>query len=146
MSADFAMNSKSESQPESKGFTLRQICEILEGTIITGEERADQKVTAACGSDLMSDVLAFAKPASVLLTGLTNPQVVRTAEMLDIKGVVFVRDKTPEEKTIQMAQANGLVLILSPYPLYESCGRLFKAGLNGAHVSRKSPGRHLAKT
>ncbi len=139
------MNVGAEKKPDSQGFTLRKICEILEGKIITGEDRADQVVTAACGSDLMSDVLAFAKPASVLLTGLTNPQVVRTAEMLDIKGVIFVRDKTPEEQTVKMAEANGLVLILSPYPLYESCGRLFKAGLNGAHAHRKSPGRHLVK-
>lgn len=80
---------------------------------------------------MMSDVLAFTRPGSVLLTGLTNPQVVRTAEMLDLKGIVFVRDKRPDEKTVEMARSLNLVLILTPYPLYESCGRLYAAGLGG---------------
>ncbi len=112
-------------------FTLQQVCDILNGEIICGEQSADQRVASACGCDLMSDVLAFTKPGSVLLTGLTNSQVIRTAEMLDLKGIVFVRSKKPDEKTIKMAEALQLVLILSPYPLYESCGKLYVAGLGG---------------
>lgn len=113
------------------GLTLRRICEVLEGRIICCEDRADQQVTNACGCDLMSDVLAFTHSGSVLLTGLMNLQVIRTAEMLDLKAVVFVRDKVPEDSMIEMAKSLGLVIILSPYPLYESCGRLYKAGLLG---------------
>jgi len=116
--------------------TLRQISEILNGEIICGERFADRTVGSACGCDLMSDVLAFTRPGSVLLTGLTNAQVVRTAEMLDLKGVVFVRNKRPDERTIKMAEALELVLILSPQPLYESCGRLYAAGLAGCQDTR----------
>lgn len=112
-------------------FTLRQVCDLLNGEIICSEHLADQSVGSACGCDLMSDVLAFTRPGSVLLTGLTNSQVIRTAEMLDLKAIVFVRSKKPDERTIQMAEALQLVLILSPHPLYESCGRLYTAGLSG---------------
>lgn len=119
------------SKNTNHGVTLRRICEILDGHFVCGEERADQIISNACGCDLMSDVLAFTRPGSVLLTGLTNSQVVRTAEMLDLKGVVFVRDKHPDEHTLQMAKSIHLVVILSPYPLYESCGRLYAAGIPG---------------
>lgn len=114
-------------------FTLRQISEMLNGSIICGQQRAEETVSSACGCDLMSDVLAFTRSGSVLLTGLTNSQVIRTAEMLDLKGIVFVRDKKPDEHALRMAEALGLVLILSPHPLYESCGRLYNAGLAGCH-------------
>ncbi|MCE5314539.1 MAG: hypothetical protein ABFD49_11440 [Armatimonadota bacterium] len=120
-------------------FTLRRISDMLDGQIICRPDRADDEVFSACGCDLMSDVLAFTRAGSVLLTGLTNPQVVRTAEMLDLKGIVFVRDKRPDEHTMRMAEALGLVLILSPHPLYESCGRLYKAGLAGCR-EQSQPG------
>lgn len=115
------------------GLTLRRICQLLDGQVVCGEARIDDQVHSACGCDLMSDVLAFTRPGSVLLTGLGNSQVVRTAEMLDLKAVVFVRGKQPDEKTVQMAESLGLVLILSPYPLYESCGKLYAAGLAGCN-------------
>jgi hypothetical protein len=123
------MNSKSSEA--GGGLTLRRVREILDGEIICGEQFADRTVGSACGCDLMSDVLAFTRPGSVLLTGLTNSQVIRTAEMLDLKGVVFVRSKKPDERTVKMAEALQLVLILSPHPLYESCGRLYMSGLAG---------------
>lgn len=121
----------SEISSTACGMTLKRVCEILDGEIVCREELADAKVASACGCDLMSDVLAFTRPGSVLLTGLTNAQVIRTAEMLDLKAVVFVRSKRPDERTIKMAESLQLVLILSPYPLYESCGRLYAAGLGG---------------
>ena len=113
------------------GLTLRRVCELLDGEIICRKELADRRVASACGCDLMSDVLAFTRPGSVLLTGLTNSQVIRTAEMLDLKAIVFVRSKRPDERTIKMAESLQLVIILSPHPLYESCGRLYTAGLGG---------------
>lgn len=120
-----------ETDNSEGGLTLQQIRELLGGTVVCCEDRTDQVVTSACGCDLMSDVLAFTRSGSVLLTGLTNPQVVRTAEMLDLKAIVFVRNKRPDENTIHLARSLNLVLILSPYPLYESCGKLYAAGLSG---------------
>ncbi len=112
--------------------TLKDVCNILEGEFLCGEENASETVVStACGCDLMSDVLAFTAPGSVLLTGLTNTQVVRTAEMLDLKGIVFVRNKRPDQVTVKMAEANNMAIILSPIPLYESCGKLYGAGLDG---------------
>jgi len=122
---------KSDMDDSNVELSLREICELLDGNIVCCDEYADQSVRSACGCDLMSDVLAFTRPGSVLLTGLTNSQVVRTAEMLDLKAIVFVRSKRPDDNTVQMAKALNLVLILSPHPLYESCGRLYGAGLPG---------------
>ncbi len=125
------MNESLSNPKCGEGLTLGAVCNLLDGRIVCGEDKAERLVLSACGCDLMSDVLAFTRPGSVLLTGLTNPQVVRTAEMLDLKGIVFVRDKRPDEKTVEMARSLNLVLILTPYPLYESCGRLYAAGLGG---------------
>jgi hypothetical protein len=127
------MNAEMDKNESGVEITLAEICKLLDGTLVCGESRSEETAGSACGSDLMSDVLALTKPGSVLLTGLTNPQVVRTAEMLDLKAIVFVRNKQPDEKTVRMAQSIDLVLILSPYPLYESCGRLYKAGLAGCY-------------
>jgi predicted transcriptional regulator len=113
------------------GIELSRVCQILDGEVICGAEALDQVIESACGCDLMSDVLAFTRPGSILLTGLTNAQVVRTAEMLDLKAIVFVRSKRPDDATIELAKSVGMVLICSPYPLYESCGRLYMAGLCG---------------
>ena len=128
------MEDRLQTVESNNGFTLQRVCELLDGKIVCGEEGADQKVSSACGCDLMSDVLAFTRPGSVLLTGLTNSQVVRTAEMLDLKAVVFVRSKRPDENTISMAKSLQLVIICSPHPLYESCGRLYAAGLAGCQM------------
>ncbi len=83
----------------------------------------------ACGADLMSDVLAFTHAGTLLLTGLTNPQVVRTAEMAGILAIVFVRGKLPPAETIALAQEKGIPLLASKYTMYESCGRLYQRGL-----------------
>lgn len=116
--------------PDNK-LTIQQVCKLLDGTILCGEQNISKLVSSACGCDLMSDALAYTKPGSVLLTGLTNSQVVRTAEMLDLKVIVFVRSKRPEEQTVNMAKSMGLTLILSPLSLYDSCGLLYNAGLPG---------------
>jgi len=83
----------------------------------------------ACGADLMSDVLAFTHAGTLLLTGLTNPQVVRTAEMAGIEAIVFVRGKYPPPETIALAEQENIALLASRYTMYESCGRLYEAGL-----------------
>ncbi len=83
----------------------------------------------ACGADLMSDVLAFTHDGTLLLTGLTNPQVVRTAEMAGIRAIVFVRGKLPPPETVTLAESKGIPLLATRYTLYEACGRLYMQGL-----------------
>ena len=108
---------------------LRDLVEILGADVLVGTDLLQRDVEMACGSDLMSDVLAFVKPGSLLLTGLTNPQVVRTAEMADLAAICFVRGKIPEEQTVQMAQARGIPMLTTPLSMFEACGRLHNAGL-----------------
>ena len=97
--------------------TVRDIQEILGARVLCGEEWLDKEVHTACGSDMMSDVLAFVKDQAVLLTGLCNPQVIRTAEMMDIVCIVFVRSKKPDDNMIvnslkqsQTAKSKGLLI------------------------------------
>ena len=111
--------------------TLEEVKEILEAEVITGPSSSKMEVEMACGCDLMSDVLAFIKAEALLLTGLTNPQVIRTAEMADIVAICFVRGKKPNGETIKLAQSKGIPLMITKLPLFESCGRLYKRGLPG---------------
>jgi predicted transcriptional regulator len=110
---------------------LKDIERILGAEVIAGAGLLETNVEMACGSDLMSDVLSFVKPESLLLTGLTNPQVVRTAEMADLTAICFVRGKKPDRETIRMAEARDIPLLTTPLPMFESCGRLWKQGLRG---------------
>ncbi|MCL2285311.1 MAG: DRTGG domain-containing protein [Firmicutes bacterium] len=108
---------------------LWEVRDILNAKILSGEEHLEREVQAACGSDLMSDVLAFVKNQSVLLTGLLNPQVVRTAEMMDMCCIVIVRGKTPDENVVNLAKDREIVLMTTKYPMYSACGRLYSRGL-----------------
>ena len=110
---------------------LSEVREILKADILTGEENLDREVTSACGSDFMSDVLAFVKNQALLLTGLVNPQVVRTADMMDMKCICFVRGKMPDESVLELARERDIVIMCSPMRLYDACGRLYTAGLRG---------------
>lgn len=110
---------------------LRDLVEVLDAEVIVGEERLELEVEKAFASDLMSDVLAYATEGSLLLTGLTNAQVVRTAEMLDMAAVVFVRGKRPQEEAIELARSKGIPLLSTPYILFETCGRLYNCGIVG---------------
>lgn len=110
---------------------LHRIIEILDGQLVCGSELLNIEIKSAFGSDLMSDVLAFVKQNCVLLTGLTHPQVIRTAEMLDVKAVVLVRGKRPGSLLIQMAQESNIALITTNYTLYTACGKLYINGLSG---------------
>ena len=110
---------------------LSEIKEILEAEVLAGEEMMNTEVDSAFGSDLMSDVLAFVDDRVLLLTGLVNPQVVRTAEMMDISAIVFVRGKKPDENVAALANAKDIVLLSTEHTMYVACGRLYKAGLTG---------------
>ncbi|MFQ5867360.1 MAG: DRTGG domain-containing protein [bacterium] len=110
---------------------LKEIKKILEAEVIVGGDYLDKEIKMACGSDLMSDVLAFIKSNSLLLTGLTNPQVIRTAEMSEVVAICFVRGKKPQNDTIKLAREKEMPLLATKFSMYESCGRLYKRGLPG---------------
>ena len=111
--------------------TVNDIKEILQAEIICRDDLMDTEVHTACGSDMMSDVLAFVKEQAVLLTGLVNPQVVRTAEMMDMQCIVFVRGKQPDEGIVQLAKDRDIVLMTTKQPMFASCGMLYEKGLRG---------------
>ena len=115
---------------------ISQMQELLEARVLCCEENTNRHVYSACGCDLMSDVLAFVKDQAVLLTGLVNPQVIRTAEMMDMICVVFVRSKVPTQEMIDLAKESGIVLMVSDKRLYEACGLLYQNGLVGNKVKK----------
>ncbi len=110
---------------------INTIKELLEADVICCEEELEQHVYSACGSDMMSDVLAYVKDQAVLMTGLVNSQVIRTAEMMDMKCIVFVRSKLPTAEMIELARESGIVLLATSKRLYEACGILYSNGLVG---------------
>lgn len=111
--------------------TVKEVSQILDAKVIWGEEYMHNEVRKACGSDMMSDVLAFVKEQSVLLTGLCNLQVVRTAEMMDIVCIVFVRGKVPDESIINLAKGRDIVLLSTAHHMFSACGLLYANGLRG---------------
>ncbi len=108
---------------------LSEIRSLLEAEVKTVPYGDDIEIKSACGSDLMSDVLAFVKEQGILLTGLVNPQVVRTAEMMDIRVIVFVRGKEPDEAMIKLADSKGIVLLTTRKAMFVACGILYSNGL-----------------
>lgn len=110
---------------------LSEVKELLKAEVLCCQERLSKEVDEACGCDLMSDVLAFAKAHTLLLTGLINLQVIRTAEMLDIKSIIFVRGKAPTPDMIAYATERNMLLLSTELPLYTACGKLYEAGLQG---------------
>ena len=111
---------------------VRDIIDILKAQVLV-EGDLDEEVKMACGSDMMSDVLAFVKDQSVLLTGLMNPQVVRTAEMMDMHCVIFVRGKghTVSQEIIKLAEMKDITILATPYRMFTACGLLYSSGLRG---------------
>jgi len=113
---------------------ISTIRELLSAEVLTGADRLEEHVYSACGSDMMSDVLAYVKDQAVLLTGLVNTQVVRTAEMMDMRCIVFVRSKQPTPEIVELAEESGIVLLATPKRMYEACGILYSNGLVGNKV------------
>ena len=111
--------------------TIADIKRILNAELVCGQSHLNTEVHNACGSDMMSDVLAFVKDQSVLLTGLVNPQVVRTADMMDMVCIAFVRGKEPSPEMIELAEDRGIVLMKSPLRMFSACGLLYENGLKG---------------
>lgn len=108
---------------------LAEIKKLLNAEVLTRQGSLDQEVCSACGSDMMSDVLAFVKDQGVLLTGLVNSQTVRTAEMMDMRCVIFVRGKAPGDEIVKLADGCGIVVMTTRYRMYEACGILYTGGL-----------------
>lgn len=110
---------------------LFEIRDILNATVLCGEEYLDREVRSACASDFMSDVLAYVKDQALLLTGMVNPQVVRTAEMMDMKCIIFVRGKMPGEDILELAREREIVVMRSEMRMFIACGLLYSRGLAG---------------
>ena len=107
--------------------------ELLDAEVLCGEENLGKHVYSACGSDMMSDVLAFAKDQAVMVSGLVNPQVVRTAVMMDMVCIVLVRGKKATEQMLELAVDSDLVILSTPKTMFETCGLLYENGLRGGH-------------
>ena len=110
---------------------ISEIRDLLEADVLCCGVLADKEVYSACGSDMMSDVLAYVKDQAVLLTGLVNSQVIRTAEMMDMICIVFVRSKAPTEEMLALARESGIVILATGMRMYEACGKLYANGLRG---------------
>lgn len=114
--------------------TIRDMVEVLHAKVLCGTENLDRPAVTACCSDLMSDVLAFVNEKTVLITGLTNPHVVRTADMLDLKCLVFARGKIPTDEMLEQAREQGLVVMTTRVTAFTACGLLYEAGLRGVPI------------
>ena len=108
---------------------LYEVKDILQADLICGSTLMGQDIVTACGADLMSDVLAFTKYGALLLTGLTNAQVVRTADVGGLTAIIFVRGKNPPSEVIMMADDLGIPLLTTNFTLYEACGILYQNGI-----------------
>ena len=112
---------------------LGKLVKLLDGEVIWGTKLISKaEVTGCFAADLMSDVLAFAKPGVLLLTGLTSVQSVHTADVADLRGIVFVSDKRPPEAVVELARKKEIPLIRTRHGLFEACGIIFKAGARAA--------------
>lgn len=108
---------------------LKKVQELLDARVLACGDKLDREIKSACGSDLMSDVLAFSKEKVVMLTGLVNPQVIRTAEMMDIGAVMFVRGKEPTDEVIRLAEEKNIVTMATEKTMFIACGILYSEGL-----------------
>ena len=110
---------------------LKEIVDVLDANVLSAKSNLDLDIDCACGSDMMSEVLAFSKYNAVLLTGLINNHVLRTAEMLDIEAIIYVRGKVPSDEIIEMSEEMGITLITTEMTMFSACGILYTHGIKG---------------
>ncbi len=111
---------------------LREIRDLLDAELITGDANLDREIKYANAADLISDVLAYsAGPGALLITGIVHPQVIYAANTIDLGGILFVRGKRPNEATLRLAIENQVPLLTTRYIMFETCGRLYQLGLRG---------------
>lgn len=113
---------------------INEIVELINGELLTDNKDYKKDIAGAMGADLMSDVLASILPEAVLLTGLCNPQVVRTAQIADIRAIIFVRGKYPDRETIRIANDENIPLITTTYGMFEACGILHESKLPSLEI------------
>lgn len=113
---------------------LGEIKQVLEADVITGDDRLEIDFKEVCSADLMSDVLAFATPGTLLLTGLTNVQSVITSHVAEVGAIVYVRGKRPDQDAVKLAKQKNLPLLCSPLSMFEACGRLYACGLRSGSI------------
>ena len=117
---------------------ISEIMDTLNAEMLTTGSALDREVHTACGSDMMSDVLAYVKDQAVLITGLTNPQVVRTSSMMDMACIVFVRGKKPDNMVLALAQDMDITVLATPHTMFTACGLLYEKGLRGGRQTAPS--------
>lgn len=115
---------------------MSEIAQMLNAEVLSGQDLLDIDIDTACGSDLMSDVMAYVTENVVLLTGLINLQTIRTAEMMDIKAIIFVRGKAPIDSMIELAKEKNIVLMSTKFSMFVSCGKLYNAGLKSGYANQ----------
>ena len=120
---------------------LGEIQKILQAEALTENIDFGMEIRMVKASDLMSDVLSSCSSGALLITGLTNSQAVRTVEVADLCGIVFVRGKRPSEETIRLARDRGIPLLATKFPMYETCGVLYSHGLAGIKEQKITDGR-----
>src|SRR5512140_721492 len=108
---------------------VKELIQLIDGTLLNPSADLAREIKGGCGADLMSDVLASIQPEAVLVTGLCNPQVIRTSQMADVAAIILVRGKKPQPETLALATEEGIPFIFTPYGMYEVCGLLHRAGL-----------------
>lgn len=118
---------------------VNELIQLINGKLYNPSANLTREIKGGCGADLMSDVLASIQPEAVLLTGLCNPQVIRTAQMADVAAIILVRGKVPPQETVDLAVEEQIALISSPYGMFELCGRLYQAGLKSLERPMTDP-------
>jgi predicted transcriptional regulator len=113
---------------------LITILEALEAEVLTENTDLEKEISCAFGSDLISDILMCTKEPTLLLTGLTNPQIIRLSDMIDLLGILFVRGKRPPKEIIDMANERELPLLLTAFTLYKTSGILYNLGLRSCKI------------
>ncbi len=110
---------------------VKELVKILDGEVISGEDKLDEDVKSIGAGDMMSEILAFAKPGMMILSAQSSPQSVRTGIVTEILGLVIISGKNIPQQTIEMAKQNNFLLIRTKYYMFSTCGRLYKAGFKG---------------
>lgn len=127
-----------EHEGKEGSLTLAEIQDVVEAEVITGEKHLDRDFREVCGADLMSEVLAFASSGSILITALRNVQSVITAHVAEVKAIVYVRGKRPDDEAVNLAEQKQIPLLTTPLTMFEVCGRLYTKGLkSGTDMSRR---------
>ena len=112
--------------------TNTECCKLLDAEVLTKTELSKKDFFSVCCSDLMSDVIAFVKDQPLLVTGLVNTQVIRTAHLMDIPSICFVRGKRPTQEMIDLADELGIHVMATKLSLFVSAGKLYEKGLQSS--------------